>query len=175
MRTPNEWRLPVHSFPGRFQAIETNPEQSCRYPSDQYALMLYGTCAVIHFLARLMIAARVVAGTSTPVPGFAGLPEPMQRSFAALRRVGLVTCGVARPGGSVRDGDGGTDGTATRAAPAAAAITKALCDTGRPSGPGSTEGAGKRRLRTHPGQSQSLAGSNSSNTGVSMRRPSHSR
>lgn len=63
IRLPYWARFPVHSFPSSPQAIDTKPEQSCRYPSFQFLSMRYGTLAATHFAARLMIADLVVAGS----------------------------------------------------------------------------------------------------------------
>ncbi|SCD26593.1 hypothetical protein GA0115249_100221, partial [Streptomyces sp. PpalLS-921] len=73
---PKAARLPVHSLDPRSQAIETNPEQSWRYPSDQYAVMLYGTPEDTHFAARLMISSRVVVRCAAwDAEGSAGAPD----------------------------------------------------------------------------------------------------
>ncbi|MGW3491718.1 hypothetical protein [Streptomyces sp. SA3_actG] len=65
--------------------MDTKPEQSCRYPSERYALMLYGTFAASQVRARSMISSRVT------VPGEAAPPSLPVCSGS------LLPCGVRGP------------------------------------------------------------------------------
>src|SRR5262245_50784488 len=126
--------------------------------------MLYGTWASTHFLARLMISARVVVGAFRVFDGVA---------VFALRpyRGALWPCGERWPSPAGTPGPGGAWGAAsagaTWPAPSAVDAAAATMTARRAAGWRTVREYGRtRRQCAHPGQSQSPAGSNSSNTGA---------
>ncbi len=137
--------------------------------------MLYGTFAATHFLARLMISARVVSGTRAPAGGTALRPAgPYSGARSPWGVPGSSPAGTPGRSGAWAAAGSAAAGLAPSAAEAAVATIRVRWAAGwaktRPDG----ECGRTRRQCRQPGQSQSPSGSNSSNTGASMRFPSHS-